>query len=154
MAECTPNLRASYDAAETTPRSSRCPPTTTAFPFNSGSNSSSTETKKASIATWKIVWGKVLMGQAVHRSRLDFTKTAGVRDCASAGQALPTIVYSLLIVFHRDEDLDDSAALVNVCVVHHVCGRFVRSGGHSSDARCSAGAKNRGAGVKSWQFDL
>src|SRR5215468_7126069 len=55
MAECTPNLRASYEAAETTPRSSRCPPTTTAFPFSDGSNNSSTETKKASISTWKIV---------------------------------------------------------------------------------------------------
>src|SRR5450432_1471869 len=55
MAECTPNLRASYDAAETTPRSPRCPPTTTALPFRDGSNSSSTETKKASMSTWKMV---------------------------------------------------------------------------------------------------
>src|ERR1051326_6612680 len=54
MAECTPNLRASYDAAETTPRSWRCPPTTTALPFSEGSNSSSTETKKASMSTWKM----------------------------------------------------------------------------------------------------
>src|SRR6476660_5153116 len=64
MAECTPNLRASYDAAETTPRSSRCPPTTTALPISSGLNSSSTETKKASISTWKIVVVKVSMGAA------------------------------------------------------------------------------------------
>src|SRR5438270_4752861 len=56
MAECTPNFRASYDAAETTPRSSRCPPTTTAFPFSDGSDSSSTDTKKASMSTWKIVF--------------------------------------------------------------------------------------------------
>src|ERR1039458_7672450 len=55
MAECTPNLRASYDAADTTPRSLRCPPTTTAFPFSDGSNTSSTDTKKASISTWKMV---------------------------------------------------------------------------------------------------
>src|SRR5215475_7132626 len=55
MAECTPNLRASYEAAETTPRSSRCPPTTTALPFKDGSNNSSTETKKASMSTWKMV---------------------------------------------------------------------------------------------------
>src|SRR5450755_2110080 len=61
MAECTPNLRASYDAAETTPRSSRCPPTTTAFPFSSGLDSSSTDTKKASISTWKIVLVKLVM---------------------------------------------------------------------------------------------
>src|ERR1017187_4656121 len=55
MAECTPNFRAAYDAAETTPRSSRCPPTTTGLPFSDGSNNSSTETKKASISTWKMV---------------------------------------------------------------------------------------------------
>src|SRR5215469_9847705 len=55
MAECTPNLRASYEAAETTPRSSRCPPTTTAFPFSDGSYNSSTDTKNASMSTWKIV---------------------------------------------------------------------------------------------------
>src|SRR5437764_14153891 len=55
MAECTPNLRASYEAAETTPRSSRLPPTTTALPLSDGSKSSSTETKKASMSTWKIV---------------------------------------------------------------------------------------------------
>src|SRR5580692_463211 len=54
MAECTPNLRAAYDAAETTPRSLRWPPTTTGLPFSDGSKSSSTDTKKASISTWKI----------------------------------------------------------------------------------------------------
>src|SRR3984957_21347681 len=59
MAECTPNLRAAYEAAETTPRSSRCPPTTTGLPFNEGSNNSSTETKNASISTWKIVRDEV-----------------------------------------------------------------------------------------------
>src|SRR5437868_7326946 len=56
MAECTPNLRASYDAAETTPRSFGRPPTTTAFPSSAGSNNSSTETKKASMSTWKMVF--------------------------------------------------------------------------------------------------
>src|SRR5271165_5985184 len=55
MAEWTPNLRASYDAAETTPRSSRWPPTTTALPLSEGLKSSSTETKNASISTWKMV---------------------------------------------------------------------------------------------------
>src|SRR3954462_14419773 len=55
MAECTPNFRAAYDAAETTPRSSGRPPTTTGLPFSEGSRSSSTETKKASMSTWKIV---------------------------------------------------------------------------------------------------
>src|SRR5215470_10888378 len=55
MAECTPNLRASYEAAETTPRSWRCPPTTTGLPLRDGSKSSSTETKKASMSTWKMV---------------------------------------------------------------------------------------------------
>src|SRR5271157_6163048 len=62
MAECTPNFRAAYDAAETTPRSSRCPPTTTGLPCSDGSNNSSTETKKASISTWKMVRGEVLIG--------------------------------------------------------------------------------------------
>src|SRR5580704_5027438 len=58
MAECTPNFRAAYDAADTTPRSSRCPPTTTALPLSDGSNNSSTETKNASISTWKMVRAK------------------------------------------------------------------------------------------------
>src|SRR5258708_24853321 len=53
MAECTPNLRAAYDAADTTPRSLGRPPTTTGWPLSEGSNSSSTETKKASISRWK-----------------------------------------------------------------------------------------------------
>src|SRR5271165_6822434 len=61
MAECTPNFRASYDAADTTPRSLGRPPTTTAFPFNDGSNSSSTETKKASMSTWKMVRCAVML---------------------------------------------------------------------------------------------
>src|SRR5580704_9444329 len=55
IAEWTPNFRAAYDAADTTPRSFRCPPTTTGLPFSDGSNSSSTDTKKASMSTWKIV---------------------------------------------------------------------------------------------------
>src|SRR4051812_40851296 len=55
MAECTPNFRAAYDAAETTPRSFGLPPTTTGLPFSEGSRSSSTETKKASMSTWKMV---------------------------------------------------------------------------------------------------
>src|SRR3954471_6622208 len=55
MAECTPNFRAAYEAAETTPRSSGFPPTTTGLPFSEGSRSSSTETKKASMSTWKMV---------------------------------------------------------------------------------------------------
>src|SRR5579864_2168999 len=53
MAECTPNLRAAYDAADTTPRSLGRPPTTTGWPLSEGSNSSSTETKKASMSRWK-----------------------------------------------------------------------------------------------------
>src|SRR5579862_8106596 len=53
MAECTPNLRAAYDAADTTPRSLGRPPTTTGRPLSEGSNSSSTETKKASMSRWK-----------------------------------------------------------------------------------------------------
>src|SRR3954462_8638281 len=55
MAECTPNFRAAYDAAETTPRSFGLPPTTTGLPLSEGSRSSSTETKNASMSTWKIV---------------------------------------------------------------------------------------------------
>src|SRR5947209_4490711 len=55
MAECTPNFRAAYEAAETTPRSSGLPPTTTGFPLSDGSRSSSTETKNASMSTWKMV---------------------------------------------------------------------------------------------------
>src|SRR3954468_14665479 len=55
MAECTPNLRASYEAAETTPRSWRWPPTMTGFPLRLGSNSSSNETKNASMSTWNTV---------------------------------------------------------------------------------------------------
>src|ERR1700693_4788629 len=53
MADCTPNLRAAYDAADTTPRSLGRPPTTTGLPLREGSNSSSTETKKASMSRWK-----------------------------------------------------------------------------------------------------
>jgi len=41
MAEWTPNLRASYDAADTTPRFA--PPTITGFPVNSGRSACSTE---------------------------------------------------------------------------------------------------------------
>src|SRR6185312_2199161 len=63
MAECTPNFRASYDAAATTPRSPRCPPTTTALPFNDGLNNSSTETKNASMSTWKIVLAAAFISQ-------------------------------------------------------------------------------------------
>src|SRR5580658_10348460 len=55
IAECTPNSRASYDAAETTPRSLGRPPTTTALPLSEGSNNSSTDTKNASMSTWKMV---------------------------------------------------------------------------------------------------
>src|SRR3954469_13139743 len=55
MAECTPNFRAAYEAAETTPRSFAFPPTTTGLPLSEGSRSSSTETKKASMSTWKMV---------------------------------------------------------------------------------------------------
>src|SRR5437868_12697000 len=56
IAECTPNFRAAYEAAETTPRSFGRPPTTTGLPRSEGSNSSSTETKKASMSRWKIVF--------------------------------------------------------------------------------------------------
>src|SRR4051812_27745200 len=55
MAECTPNFLAAYEAAETTPRSFALPPTTTGLPLSEGSRSSSTETKKASMSTWKMV---------------------------------------------------------------------------------------------------
>src|SRR5579884_860295 len=55
MAECTPYARAAYDAAETTPRSFGRPPTTTALPRSEGSYSSSTDTKDASMSTWKKV---------------------------------------------------------------------------------------------------
>src|SRR5215470_1467244 len=63
MAECTPNFRAAYDAADTTPRSCRWPPTTTGLPFREGSNNSSTETKKASMSTWKTVLGAGIIKQ-------------------------------------------------------------------------------------------
>src|SRR5271157_6621187 len=76
MAECTPNFRAAYDAAETTPRSSRCPPTTTGLPFSDGSNNSSTDTKKASMSTWKMVLFKACIRR----------KDAGA-DCTSDGTA-------------------------------------------------------------------
>src|SRR5580658_2344662 len=56
MAECTPNLRAAYDAADTTPRSFGRPPTTTGRPLSAGSNNSSTDTKNASMSTWKMVF--------------------------------------------------------------------------------------------------
>ncbi len=42
IAEWTPNLRASYDAAATTPRRSS-PPTITGFPRSSGRSSTSTD---------------------------------------------------------------------------------------------------------------
>src|SRR5262252_6282279 len=64
IAEWTPNVRASYEAAETTPRSCLCPPTTTALPLSDGSNSSSTETKNASISTWKMVFKGSVLGYA------------------------------------------------------------------------------------------
>src|SRR5256885_16602118 len=70
MAECTPNFRASQEAAETTPRSCRWPPTTTGLPFSDGSNSSSTETKKASMSTWKIVLEARVMEHQLPRDRL------------------------------------------------------------------------------------
>src|ERR1700688_2051637 len=63
-AECTPNFRASYDGAETTPRSCLWPPTTTTFPYSEGSNSSSTDIKNASISTWKMVRAKAEMYDA------------------------------------------------------------------------------------------
>src|SRR5580693_6891869 len=59
-AECTPNLRASYDAADTTPRSFGRPPTTTGLPLSEGSNNSSTDTKNASMSTWKMVFTALL----------------------------------------------------------------------------------------------
>src|SRR3954471_17246250 len=71
MAECTPNFRAAYDAAETTPRSFGLPPTTTGLPLSVGSRSSSTETKKASMSTWKMVrCMELLCRTSVELSRL------------------------------------------------------------------------------------
>jgi len=43
MALWTPNLRASYDAAETTPRLFTSPPTMTAWPLSSGRSRCSTD---------------------------------------------------------------------------------------------------------------
>src|ERR1700730_11378311 len=123
MAECTPNLRASYDAAETTPRSSRCPPTTTALPFSSGANSSSTETKKASISTWKMVLGKLLMWGKRHRPRLDFTKKQGPR-LRSENPPRRRIVYSSPS-YSPGRRPDDSSPLLPVLVMHLWCGRVV-----------------------------
>jgi hypothetical protein len=65
MAEWIPNFRAAYEAAETTPRSFLWPPTTTGLPFSDGSNNSSTDTKNASMSTWKIVRCKVAMLTAI-----------------------------------------------------------------------------------------
>jgi len=54
IAENTPNRRASYDAAATTPRLPS-PPTTTGLPTSSGRRSSSTATKNISISTCAMV---------------------------------------------------------------------------------------------------
>src|SRR6185369_5593668 len=62
IAEWTPKRRAAYDAADTTPRSFGLPPTTTGLPFSEGSYSSSTDTKNASMSTWKYV--RTLQGTA------------------------------------------------------------------------------------------
>ena len=53
IAEWTPHRRASYEAADTTPRPP-VPPTTTGRPRSSGRRSSSTETKNASMSTCRI----------------------------------------------------------------------------------------------------
>src|SRR6185437_12896860 len=56
MAECTPNTRASYDAALTTPRSLAPPmPTTSGLPRQSGLSRCSTAAKNASRSTCRIV---------------------------------------------------------------------------------------------------
>jgi hypothetical protein len=52
IAERTPNLRASYDAAETTPREDA--PTITGNPFSSGLSACSTEAKNASASMWRM----------------------------------------------------------------------------------------------------
>src|SRR5688500_6133125 len=54
MAENTPWTRASELAAATTPRPP-VPPTTTGWPRRAGRRSSSTDTKNASMSTWRIV---------------------------------------------------------------------------------------------------
>ena len=51
IAECTPNARASYEQAATTPRPSGEPPTITGNPLSSGLSSCSTDAKNASIST-------------------------------------------------------------------------------------------------------
>ncbi len=43
MALWTPNTRASYDAADTTPRDSRVPPTITGLPASAGLSITSTD---------------------------------------------------------------------------------------------------------------
>ena len=52
MALCTPKRRASYEAAETTPRPAASPPTITGSPRSSGRRACSTEAKKASMSMW------------------------------------------------------------------------------------------------------
>src|SRR5262249_9259172 len=77
IAECTPNLRAAYEAAETTPRSSRCPPTTTALPFREGLRISSTETKNASISTWNMTRPADGMSLTIHQIRQVWADVGG-----------------------------------------------------------------------------
>ena len=48
MADLMPNLRAAYEAVDTTPRPSGSPPTTSGLPASEGSSSTSTAAKKAS----------------------------------------------------------------------------------------------------------
>ena len=54
IADFTPNFLASYEHVETTPRS-LTPPTITGLPLSCGLSNCSTEAKKASISTCKII---------------------------------------------------------------------------------------------------
>src|SRR5437016_4204837 len=56
------------------------------------------------------------------------------------------------------ENIDDSAALLPVCVVrvcveHCVCRNFVCSGPRTPTARCAAGGEDPGADEQRWRFD-
>jgi len=61
MALRTPNARAAYEQDATTPRSFGLPPTANGFPRRVGFCVSSTEQKKASRSTCKIVQGMVVI---------------------------------------------------------------------------------------------
>ena len=70
MAEWTPNLRASYEQAATTPRLSGRPPTITGRPRRPGLSRCSTEAKKASISICTIFL--LLFMQIVQSGRSEY----------------------------------------------------------------------------------